>query len=74
MSRKALLAKVVKLRAITEERGASPAEAANAASLARRLTREIRRRRDADTAIRGVRRAPRAPGVHVDVVASGRPR
>jgi hypothetical protein len=67
MSRKALLAKVIKLRAMTEERGASPAEAAAAASLARRLTHEIRRRHDADMA---TRRCSLAPGVHVVVVAA----
>lgn len=59
------MAKVRKLEAITVERGASPAEAAAASVLARRLLRQIRRRRDRDPALRAAAHAVLAPGVHV---------
>ena len=51
-------AKIAKLTAMTVERGASPAEAATAASLARRLAQRHRSRQ-----------AALAPGVHVHVVS-----
>jgi hypothetical protein len=65
MSRKMLLAKVRKLEAITVERGASPAEAATAASLARRLIRQSARHHDADVTVHAPRHFALAPGVHV---------
>jgi hypothetical protein len=65
MSGTKLLGKIRKLEAITVERGASPAEAATAALLARRLIRQIARRSDSDITGRGARLRPLAPGVHV---------
>lgn len=72
MSRKQALAKIRKLRAITVERGASPAEAATAASLARRLVSQIAHRSDAERTPRPPRRPTLAPGVHVRVEVSVR--
>ena len=60
-------AKVGRLRAVTVERGATPAEAATAASLAQRLLSQITRCGDADTAAH-VTQSALAPGVHVTVV------
>lgn len=65
MSHKEVLAKVGKLQAMTEARGASPAEAATAASLARRLVSQIVRRTDPDPSVHSAL----APGVHINVVS-----
>ena len=61
-------AKVGKLRAVTVERGATPAEAATAASRARRLTTQLTRRRDSAVTSPGDGDAMLAPGVHVDIL------
>jgi hypothetical protein len=62
-------AKVDKLEAMTVARGASPAEAATAASLARRLISRIGARDASEFPGHAGRHALRAPGVHVDVVS-----
>lgn len=62
-------AKVEKLEALTVERGASPAEAATAASLARRLISRIGHRDGAGRPVHARRRSALAPGVHVDIVS-----
>ena len=62
-------AKVDKLEAMTVERGASPAEAATAASLARRLIIRIGHRDGPDRPVHPRRRSALAPGVHVDIVS-----
>jgi hypothetical protein len=59
---------VSKLRAVTVERGATPAEAATAALLARRLSSRIAQWGDCDIARRTTRLYPLAPGVHVDII------
>ena len=69
MSGGELMAKVRKLEAITVERGASPAEAATASVLARRLLRQIRRRSDRDPTLRASAHSVLAPGVHVQTVS-----
>jgi hypothetical protein len=67
-------AKINKLRAMTVERGASPAEAATAASLARRLISQVARRAESDRRRDTGRGGVLAPGVHVDVVSRRRVR
>jgi hypothetical protein len=67
MSRNAVVAKLRKLEAITVERGATPAEAETAASLRRRLSREIASAQNADGAAHTVRYRPLSPGVHVRI-------
>jgi hypothetical protein len=62
-------AKVGKLEAMTVDRGASPAEAATAASLARRLIGRIGHREIHQRPVYVRRRSALAPGVHVDVVS-----
>jgi hypothetical protein len=52
---------------MTVERGASEAEAATAALLARRLIREIAHRDGADVTPRAARYLTLAPGVHVRI-------
>jgi len=81
MSHKEVVAKVRKLQAMTVERGASPAEAATAASLARRLVGQLAHRHEPDVASSAAYRYGRdglghaerhsalAPGVHVSVVS-----
>jgi Protein of unknown function (DUF2786) len=63
------VAKVIKLRAVTVERGATPAEAATAASLSRRLMSRIAHRSGPDITAHGTRPSPLAPGVHVITVS-----
>jgi hypothetical protein len=67
MSHEEALAKVGRLRAVTVERGATPAEAATAAALAQRLLTQIADRRDL-AAARASRHSGLAPGVHVEIV------
>jgi hypothetical protein len=67
MSREEALAKLGRLRAVTIDRGATPAEAATAASMAERLTRQIEHRGDPVITSRP-RRSALAPGVHVTIV------
>jgi hypothetical protein len=62
-------AKVDKLEAMTVARGASPAEAATAAFLARRLVRRIASRDASHHDEHAACRPMLAPGVHVDVVS-----
>jgi uncharacterized protein YqjF (DUF2071 family) len=64
MSRNAVVAKLRKLEAITVERGATPAEAETAASLRRRLIREIAYSHAADVT---ARYRALSPGVHVRI-------
>jgi hypothetical protein len=58
-------AKVAKLKAVTVERGATPAEAATAASLSRRLVRRSGRQRPRSARPPATRPSVLAPGVHV---------
>ena len=63
------MAKVAKLKAVTVERGATPAEAATAASLARRLMSRIAHRSYSDITARVTSPSVLAPGVHVNIVS-----
>ena len=65
MSREEALAKVGRLKAVTVERGATPAEAATAASLAQRLLSQIAHHGDSDIIAYA---ACHAPGVRVEIV------
>jgi hypothetical protein len=65
-------AKVRKLEAVTVARGASPAEAATAASLARRLILQLAHRNDPDVRACAARRSGLAPGVHVTILSGHR--
>jgi hypothetical protein len=65
MSHEEALAKVGRLRAVTVERGATPAEAATAASLARRLIRQLLDQSGSGITPRAAERGALAPGVHV---------
>jgi aryl-alcohol dehydrogenase-like predicted oxidoreductase len=67
MSHEEALAKVSRLKAVTVERGATPAEAATAALLAERLISQIARRRNSVLAPQ-TRCSALAPGVHVTIV------
>jgi hypothetical protein len=67
MSRNALVAKLLKLEAITVERGASEAEAATAALLAQRLIRQLAGQGDPDVTSRAGRYLGLSPGVHVRI-------
>lgn len=67
MSHEEALAKVGRLRAVTVDRGATPAEAATAAALAQRLLRQIADRRDPVMAPASRHSGP-APGVHVEIL------
>jgi hypothetical protein len=67
MSHEEALAKVSRLKAVTVERGATPAEAAAAASLAQRLMRQIAHRRESVVTQQN-RYSALAPGVHVTIV------
>jgi hypothetical protein len=69
MSHKDVVAKVGKLNAVTVERGATPSEAATAASLARRLISQIAHRSDSDITAHATSRCALAPGVHVNIVS-----
>jgi len=60
VSHQNLVAKIAKLEAMTVERGASPAEAATAGYLARRLAQRAR-------SAAAARQCALAPGVHVIV-------
>jgi len=62
-------AKVGKLEAMTVDRGASPAEAATAACLARRLISRIGHRDTTRPLLHPRRPSTLAPGVHVDIVS-----
>jgi hypothetical protein len=62
-------AKVGKLEAMTVDRGASPAEAATAASLAGRLISRIGHRDPTRPLLHTWRPSTLAPGVHVDIVS-----
>jgi Protein of unknown function (DUF2786) len=74
MLRQRVEAKVGKLEAMTVDRGASPAEAATAASLARRLISRVGHRSATGLPAHPRRRAVLAPGVHVDIVSRPDPR
>jgi hypothetical protein len=67
-----IAANIVKLRAVTVERGATPAEAATAAVLARRLSSRIAEHiaagSECDITVHPSLRAALAPGVHVKIV------
>jgi aryl-alcohol dehydrogenase-like predicted oxidoreductase len=65
MSREEALAKVGRLRAVTVERGATPAEAATAASLAQRILSQIAHLGNSDITAYAARHAP---GVRVEIV------
>lgn len=65
------MAKVAKLRAVTVERGATPAEVATAASLSRRLISRIAHPSGSGITAHATRPSALAPGVHV-IIASGR--
>jgi hypothetical protein len=73
MLRQKVEAKVDKLEAMTVERGASPAEAATAASLAMRLISRIGHRDASEPPMQARRRSVLAPGVHVDIVSRSGP-
>jgi hypothetical protein len=69
MTHERTVARIGLLQAVTVERGASPAEAATAASLARRL---MWRRGHGNRTEPGAMLAPRpalAPGVHVSITS-----
>jgi hypothetical protein len=70
MSHKHVVAKISMPEAMTVERGASPAEATTAATLARRLISQLTRRNYSDTTADAIRRSALAPGVHVTIVAN----
>jgi hypothetical protein len=65
MSHEEALAKVGRLRAVTVERGATPAEAATPASLAQRLIGQIADQSGSGITPRAARGSALAPGVHV---------
>jgi hypothetical protein len=67
MSHTEVVALVGKLKAVTVERGATPAEAAAAASHVRRLIAQIAHRNGSETAARAPRHAALSPGVHVRI-------
>jgi hypothetical protein len=69
MSRAALVRKVSKLQAITVERGATRAEAAAAASLARRLARRLGNPRDPTIEGAVTPGGGHSPGVRVVIVS-----
>jgi hypothetical protein len=69
VSHKDAATKVGKLKAVTVEHGATPAEAATAASLAGRLISRIARRSGSDTTAHATPHRALAPGVHVDIVS-----
>jgi hypothetical protein len=67
MSDEEALAKVGRLRAMTVERGATPAEAATAASLAQRLISQIADQSGSGITPLPARHSALAPGVHVSI-------
>lgn len=67
MSHEEALAKVGRLRVVTVDRGATPAEAATAAALAQRLLTQIADRRALATT-HASRHFGLAPGVHIEIV------
>jgi hypothetical protein len=70
MTHAEVVAKVAKLKAVTVARGASPAEAATAASLAQRMIRQVAVPAGGLVAP-SARRCALAPGVAVAIVSRG---